>query len=537
MIKNQKGEPIMENKMLGIMLDCSRNAVMTVEKIKEFALLMKASGYNTLMLYTEDTYEVNNQPYFGYMRGRYSKNELKEIDKFCNENGVEFIPCIQTLAHVENLLRQTNVYGDIIDCDDIMLIGEEKTYKLIEDIISTLAECYTTKKIHIGMDEAYRVGTGKYQRLNGIKDRFDVLNEHLHKVCEICYKYDFEPLIWSDMFCKLALNAENQFNLDNIADIAKKAAVPENVGLVYWDYYSTKYERYDKLIKANKMFGREVYFAGGLWTWASFASDNDFSIKTSEVAIKACKDNGVENRFFTVWGDNGAECSCFNILPSLFYVGALSSGEADPEKVKADFKAATGAEYDDFMLFDKIDKKMSDGSYKSSSKMFLYNDPFTGILDKLCVGDEKEYYGELAKRYGEAVKRSGKYAYLFEAYEALAKILEIKAPLGIETRAAYTEKDNGKLAAVIEKYAKLEELVKVFHTAYQKLWFTENKPHGFEVQDIRLGGLLRRITSCKERLIAFVNGEISEIPELCEEILDPARRFNWWGGIVSVNTI
>lgn len=49
-------------------------------------------GYNTLMLYTEDTYEVDGQPYFGYMRGRYSKAELRELDDYAAEKGMELIP-------------------------------------------------------------------------------------------------------------------------------------------------------------------------------------------------------------------------------------------------------------------------------------------------------------------------------------------------------------------------------------------------------------------------------------------------------------
>ena len=72
----------MEN-MLGVMLDCSRNAVMKVETVKAYADMLAKMGYNTMMLYTEDTYEVNNQPYFGHMRGRYSKAELKELDDYC----------------------------------------------------------------------------------------------------------------------------------------------------------------------------------------------------------------------------------------------------------------------------------------------------------------------------------------------------------------------------------------------------------------------------------------------------------------------
>ena len=60
----------MEN-MLGVMVDCSRNAVMNVASVKKFAKLIRSMGYNTLMLYTEDTYEVDGQPYFGHFRRTY----------------------------------------------------------------------------------------------------------------------------------------------------------------------------------------------------------------------------------------------------------------------------------------------------------------------------------------------------------------------------------------------------------------------------------------------------------------------------------
>ena len=90
-------------KMLGAMVDCSRNAVMNVPTVKKFAKLIRSMGYNTLMLYTEDTYEVDNQPAFGYQRGRYSQEELRELDQYCLSIGIELIPCIQTLAHLATI--------------------------------------------------------------------------------------------------------------------------------------------------------------------------------------------------------------------------------------------------------------------------------------------------------------------------------------------------------------------------------------------------------------------------------------------------
>ena len=73
---------------LGVMIDMSRNAVMSLDGLKRFLPLLKKMGYNCVMLYTEDTYEVNDEPYFGYMRGRYSKDEMKEIDAFAQSLGI-----------------------------------------------------------------------------------------------------------------------------------------------------------------------------------------------------------------------------------------------------------------------------------------------------------------------------------------------------------------------------------------------------------------------------------------------------------------
>jgi hypothetical protein len=90
-------------KRFGVMIDMSRNAVMKVSQVKNYIKIVKDFGYNMIMLYTEDTYEVENEPYFGYLRGKYTIAELKEIVAYCDELEMEIIPCIQTLAHLETI--------------------------------------------------------------------------------------------------------------------------------------------------------------------------------------------------------------------------------------------------------------------------------------------------------------------------------------------------------------------------------------------------------------------------------------------------
>ena len=54
----------------GIMLECSRNAVLDVPTVQFILRKMALMGLNLGMLYTEDTYHLEGHPYFGYGRGR-----------------------------------------------------------------------------------------------------------------------------------------------------------------------------------------------------------------------------------------------------------------------------------------------------------------------------------------------------------------------------------------------------------------------------------------------------------------------------------
>lgn len=169
----------------GFMLDCSRNGVAKVEVAKRLILQMALMGLNTLMLYTEDTYEIPEQPYFGYMRGRYSQKELQELDQYAQGFGIELIPCIQTLAHLNQMFRWS-AFQSVKDVNDIMLAEEPATYELIEQMLRACRNSFSTHKIHIGMDEAWMLGLGNYQIKRGVVPTIEIFCRHLSKVNEIC---------------------------------------------------------------------------------------------------------------------------------------------------------------------------------------------------------------------------------------------------------------------------------------------------------------------------------------------------------------
>jgi hypothetical protein len=100
----------------------------------------------------------------------------------------------------------------------------------------------------------------------------------------------------------------------------------------------------------------------------------------------------------------------------------------------------------------------------------------------------------------------------------------------------------------VKDYKRCEELLEEFYLKYQKVWYKENKPHGFDVQDLRFGGLARRLRSCRERLEKYLSGEEKTIAELEEKLLDfyggedvfdneKTPTYNTWTTNASVNVI
>lgn len=513
-------------KKFGVMLDCSRNAVLNVETVKKHIDNLNKMGFNMLMLYTEDTYEVNNEKMFGYLRGKYSKEELKEIDKYAKSKNVELIPCVQTLAHLNQIFRWDE-YGVINDVNDILLVDDERTYKLIDNIFNTLSECFTSRNVNIGMDEAHMLGLGRYLTLHGYHHRMELLLRHLNKVNEIAKKYGFTIMMWSDMFFSIATNG-GYYDYDRftLTDDVKKL-VPQGIKLIYWDYYHQDKNVYDSMLSCHEQFDNDICFAGGIWTWTGFAPQNRFTINATKAAMSSVKEHkDIDTIIMTHWKDNGGECSFFAALPSLFYAKEIYNNITDEKQIKKNFYDTFNIKFDHFMNFDLLNVIDDKDNYGLTNlcKYMLYNDPFLGFNDYTVMGNEVKFIRKNAKKILNTKGKMQEYDYLCDYYASLAKLLSYKYDLGVNTRKAYKDNNKEELRKVIRKYTYTIKYLKEFINYFRIAWFKENKPHGFDVQEIRLGGLLLRLESCKARLVDFTNGTINKIEELEEEIIPLGKK-------------
>ncbi len=526
-------QPVFED--LAVMEDMSRNAVMTVASVKRLIATLAVLGYNQLELYIEDTYQLEGEPYFGTFRGAYTARELEEIDECGKAYGVEIVACIQTLAHLRNLIKWKPYASTVWDCDDILLCGEEKTYELLDKMIGHISRHITSRKINIGFDEAHRVGLGKYLDMHGYEDRYDLLFKHLERVCVILKKYGMQPIMWSDMFFKLI--GGGYYN-DNPIPQSVVDRVPKEMALCYWHYYCKDKSSYDRMMKRHLSFGREVWFAGGMTSWMTFTPSNRFTEAIVDASFDSCKEHGIKHYVLTDWGDDGGECSIFASLPTLYRLGEKAYGDFTEEG----FEGLFGISYRQFCALDfPLILQAGQDELTNAAKYIFYNDCLCGLLDKNIRLDE-DFYRKQLKKIPQG--KSG-YACLFDMQRALMEVVLLKWNIGQTTRKLYQEGDKDGLRDLLRtKYQPLIPTIEEFYRTFKTVWFAYNKPFGWEVQDIRFGGAMQRVRFAMERLECFVKGEIDKIEELEEEVCyfdgnesTAAFRVPTWASVVSANNI
>lgn len=510
---------------VGVMIDASRNAVYKVEEVKKILINMSLMGQNRCMLYTEDTYEVDGYKYFGYLRGKYSKEELKEIDDFAYSLGIEVIPCIQTLAHLKQTLRW-DYAKDIKDTQDVLLVGEEKTYEFIEAMVSSLRNVYRSNNIHIGMDEAFDLGRGEYLTKNGHVSHKELMLKHLTRVCEITKKYDFKPMIWDDMFLRAGAPNGGYYDVNTIITEEIANNIPKEVSLVYWDYYNDDEEKYDKFFEIRKAFNNKVIFAGGCWKWEGYSPTYSRTFITTNAALSQCKKKGINEVFATAWGDDGSETPINAIMLGLILFAEHGYySEVDNKWLNERCEFLTGLSMSDFTSLEKLDLIPTVESPNvlslNPSKYLMFQDILLGAFDKHIEGlNLKEYYNNLEKEYKGIAQKTKAYKNMFEMYSKLSKYLSIKSEIGLDIRKTYLEDNREELKNIVKvTLPNLKESLSEFHNSIRKLWYEECKGHGFEVTDIRLGGVRERADSAIYRLNQYLNNEIDKIEELDEERL------------------
>lgn len=116
-----------------------------------------------------------------------------------------------------------------------------------------------------------------------------------------------------------------------------------------------------------------------------------------------------------------------------------------------------------------------------------------------------------------AAQRNGDFGFVFEFLSRLCSVLALKSELG-RMLVKQCNRDNTSELELLASFTipELSQRVEDLRKLHRELWHRINLPFGWEVLDIRYGGLLARLDSSRARIEDYLEGRLSKLEELEE---------------------
>lgn len=182
-----------------------RIQVMTMDALRSFAMKLKQSGINTLIMEWEATYPFAGHPLIPN-RYAYTKDEIVSFIKFCCDLGIDVVPLQQSFGHVEYILRHSRykeLREDQKNYSQVCPSQPELNKKLFTDLFTELVSTHRSKYFHIGGDETYLLGHCPLCKKKAATEGISKLYiDHIRMLCDIVIKLGKRPVLWADIALK-----------------------------------------------------------------------------------------------------------------------------------------------------------------------------------------------------------------------------------------------------------------------------------------------------------------------------------------------
>ena len=365
---------------------------------------------------------------------------------------------------------------------------------------------------------AAEFGVGEYYQKHGAVNRFELLNRHLNRVVDICKELGFKPIMWSDMFYRLGSKNNDYYDTDAVVPESAIAQIPD-VALCYWDYYHTDEQFYAGMLEGHRKMGKEVVFAGGIWTWSGILPHVRKTNATMYPALRACLKAGIGTVLATSWGDDGCETDyrlALNQLP--IYSEHVWLGEdctrAEVERMGERLTGLSEA------CFNAMGAFYADDDDRRPGKGLFYCDPLYPLTEGLWdLTGYREGLEEGIKTLERHLDDSRcEYAWLAMriALEKLNWVNELRPAYLRGDKAVVLTMANEKLPAMRELYVKMMSV-------WREQWESGRKRNGWETICARLGAVIARLDDVQRILLRWADGTIECVEELDETPLPASR--------------
>ncbi len=285
----------------GAYLDITRGKVPKIETIKAFIDKIAYFKMNSLQLYVEHTYEFREYAESIERTGYITSEELKELDLYCRDNFIDFIPSLSTFGHLYELL-QSDRYKHLRVIDNYKPERYEwcekakhhtidplnpESIEVIKSLIDQYSINFTSEWFNICCDETFDLQKGKYKD----RDVGELYTNFVQQIIEHVKKKGKKIMMWGDIL----YNHPEHLN-----------KLSEDIMLLNW-YYRENPDR--EIVKRFYDKDREQILCVGTWTWINFCENISKSLPNIENMTRLGYEYNAKGILTTIWGDHGHTCS------------------------------------------------------------------------------------------------------------------------------------------------------------------------------------------------------------------------------------
>ncbi|EOD79878.1 glycoside hydrolase, family 20 [Grimontia indica] len=306
-----------------VLLDISRDRVPTMETLKRLIDYFSALRFNQFQLYTEHTFAYQKHETVWRNYSPMTEEEIREIDAYCHQQGIELVANQATFGHMEkwlchpeyqHLAEQTSGFLDQRGDFRAGAFGlnpiSEQTAEFVDGLLSELTPNFSSDILNINFDETMDLGIGASKSACEIFGKGKVFLNYLNKVLEIANSKGKQCQIFSDML----------FRYPNLID-----QLPENLTLLNWGYEAD--HPFDAEHKQLALFRYPFHVVVSTDCFASVAGRWDAATTHMRRAAKSAKRYGAEGYMVTEWGDMGHGQQHAMPIPGYAFGASMAWGE------------------------------------------------------------------------------------------------------------------------------------------------------------------------------------------------------------------
>jgi hypothetical protein len=286
-------------KIRAIMLDVSRDRIPTMETLYGIIDQAAALKANHIQLYLEHSFAYKDHEIVWREASPMTSEELKKLDKYTHERGIDLSVCQNMFGHTERWLIH-EPYDQMGNFDNIKERVSEgggpfsfnpthpDSLSLPLEWGKELKPLLESGIINFGGDETVDLGQGASEALVKKNGLANVYANHLKALAEGLQKQNWKCQFWAD----IAL--EHPKLLESL---------PNNLTALAWGYESdSDFERWGQRLKAS---GMSWWACPGTSAWRSLVGRRDARSGSIISAFSASLKYGAEGMMITDWGDVG----------------------------------------------------------------------------------------------------------------------------------------------------------------------------------------------------------------------------------------